>query len=85
MYIYYNIHVYIIHKLFGIGVLLFFYSSLEYDPRFYGLYFHDDTMVPSDVSMWDYLDDVAPSYQDSLVMHMLHKPIQVSFDKTPEE
>ena len=66
---------------------MFFYlfSSLDYDPRFYGLYFHDDTMLPGDVSMWDYLDDIVPGYQDSLVMHMVHKPIRVSFDKAPEE
>ena len=55
------------------------YSSLEYDPRFYGLYLHDDSMLPADVSMWEHLDDSAPTgYQDSLVMHMIHKPVQVS-------
>jgi hypothetical protein len=59
-------------------------ASLEYDPRFYGLYLHDDTQLPSTVSMWDHLDEIAPVYQDSLVMHMLHKPIQVSFDRDPE-
>ena len=59
-------------------------SSLEYDPRFYGLYLHDDSLLPSTVSMWDHLDEVAPAYQDSLVMHMLHKPIEVSFDKDPD-
>ena len=55
------------------------FRSLEYDPRFYGLFLHDDNQVPSDVSMWDHLDEVAPGYQDSLVMHMIHKPVQVSF------
>ena len=60
------------------------FSSLEYDPRFYGLYLHDDSMLPSNIAMWDHLDEVAPSYQDSLVMHMLHKPIQVSFDQDPD-
>jgi len=59
-------------------------ASLEYDPRFYGLFFHDDTQLPSDVSMWDHLDEVAPGYQDSLVMHMVHKPVQVSFQSEEE-
>jgi hypothetical protein len=56
-------------------------ASLEYDPRFYGLYLHDDSLLPNNVSMWNHLDEVAPAYQDSLVMHMLHKPIEVSFDE----
>ena len=60
------------------------FRSLEYDPRFYGLFFHDDTQLPADVSMWDHLDDVAPAYQDSLVMHMVHKPVQVSFQSEEE-
>lgn len=54
-------------------------ASLEYDPRFYGLFLHDDSQLPSDMSMWDHLDEVAPSYQDGLVMHMIHKPVQVLF------
>ncbi len=63
-------------------VRLFAYSSLEYDPRFYGLYFHDDTALPLDAAMWDHLDEVhAQGYQDSLVLHMMHKPIKVSFNK----
>ena len=60
------------------------FSSMEYDPRFYGLYLHDDSLLPSNVAMWDHLDEVSPSYQDSLVMHMVHKPIQVSFDQDPD-
>ena len=59
-------------------------SSLEYDPRFYGLYLHDDSLLPSTTSMWDHLDEVAPGYQDSLIMHMLYKPINVSFDQDPD-
>lgn len=59
-------------------------SSLEYDPRFYGLYLHDDSILPTTASMWDHLDAVAPGYQDSLVMHMLHKPIEVSFNQDPD-
>jgi hypothetical protein len=59
-------------------------ASLEYDPRFYGLFLHDDVQLPSDASMWDHLDEITPAYQDSLVMHMLHKPIRVSFDRDPE-
>lgn len=32
--------------------------------------------------MWDHLDEASSSgYQDSLVLHMIHKPIQVSFQK----
>jgi len=59
-----------------------FYRSLEYDPRFYGMYFHDDVMLPMEASMWDHLDETNPSgYQDSLVLHMIHKPVQVSFQK----
>ena len=58
------------------------YRSLEYDPRFYGMFFHDDVQLPMDVPMWDHLDDASSSgYQDSLVLHMLHKPVQVSFQK----
>lgn len=30
--------------------------SLEYDPRYYGLYFHDDTELPLGAQMWTYLD-----------------------------
>ena len=38
-------------------------------------------MLPADVSMWEHLDESAPTgYQDSLVMHMIHKPVQVSLD-----
>ena len=36
------------------------------------------------MSMWDRLDEVAPGYQDTLVMHMIHKPIEVSFAKDPD-
>ena len=57
---------------------------MEYDPRFYGLFFHDDTQLPTDVSMWDHLDEVSQGYQDSLVMHMVYKPVQVSLQKEEE-
>ena len=60
-------------------VCIYVCSSLEYDPRFYGLYLHDASSLPGDASMWDYLDnEVASNYQDSIVMHMVHKPVQVS-------
>jgi hypothetical protein len=37
-------------------------------------------MLPADASMWEHLDEISPTgYQDSLVMHMIHKPVQVSF------
>ena len=59
--------------------------SLEYDPRFYGLFFHDDVPLPLDVALWDHLDEVnAAGYQDSIVLHMIHKPIRVSFQKEEE-
>ena len=61
-----------------------FYSSLEYDPRLYGLYLHDDQPVPNDISMWDYLDDAVPGYQDSLVLHMIHKPVIVGYENEEE-
>ncbi|XP_019852599.1 PREDICTED: ras guanine nucleotide exchange factor K-like isoform X1 [Amphimedon queenslandica] len=54
--------------------------SLEYDPRLYGLFLHDDQQLPSGMSMWDYLDDSFPGYQDTLVLHMIHKPIIVSLE-----
>ncbi|XP_019851329.1 PREDICTED: uncharacterized protein LOC100638387 isoform X1 [Amphimedon queenslandica] len=54
--------------------------SLEYDPRLYGLFLHDDQQLPSEMSMWDYLDDGVPGYQDTLVLHMIHKPIIVSLE-----
>lgn len=56
------------------------YSSLEYDPRLYGLYLHDNQQLPSDLSLWDYLDDTVPGYQDSLVLHMIHKPVIVCLE-----
>ena len=59
-------------------------SSLEYDPRLYGLFLHDDQQLPSDQSMWDYLDDLVPGYQDSLVLHMIHKPVMVCLDGEEE-
>ena len=60
-------------------------SSLEYDPRFYGLFLHDDSQLPMDVSMWEHLDEISPGgYQDSIVMHMIHKPIQVSLQGDEE-
>ena len=38
-------------------------------------------MLPPDVSMWEHLDESVPTgYQDSLVMHMIYKPVQISFD-----
>ncbi len=56
--------------------------SLEYDPRFYGLFFHDDAQLPVDTAMWDHLDTVnSAGYQDSLVLHMIHKPLKISFQK----
>jgi hypothetical protein len=58
--------------------------SLEYDPRLYGLYLHDDQQLPSENSMWDYLDDTVPGYQDSLVLHMVHKPVIVSLENDEE-
>ena len=61
--------------------LCFSCSSLEYDPRLYGLYLHDDQQLPQELSMWDYLDDSVPGYQDSIVLHMVHKPIVVSFEE----
>ncbi len=62
-----------------------FHRSLEYDPRFYSMFFHDDIQLPMEVSMWDHLDETNPSgYQDSLVLHMIHKPVQVSFQKDEE-
>lgn len=61
------------------------YRSLEYGPRFYGLFFHDDIQLPMDVSMWDHLDDIhSAGYQDSLVLHILHKPIKVSLNVEEE-
>lgn len=30
--------------------------------------------------MWDYLDDTVPGYQDTLVLHMIHKPIIVCLE-----
>lgn len=59
-------------------------SALEYDPRLYGLYLHDDQLLPMDSSMWDYLDEVVPNYQDSLVLHMVHKQVLVSFENQDE-
>lgn len=61
------------------------FRSLEYDPRFYGMFFHDDVLLPMDASMWDHLDEtISSGYQDSLVLHMIHKPVQVSFQKEEE-
>ena len=46
------------------------------------MFFHDDSMLPTEASMWDHLDETSSSgYQDSLVLHMVHKPIQVSFQR----
>ncbi|XP_064383914.1 uncharacterized protein LOC135332919 isoform X2 [Halichondria panicea] len=65
--------------------LLCHQRSLEYDPRYYGLYFHDDTELPLDSQMWTYLDShYQGGYQDSLVLHMVHKPIKVSFDSAED-
>lgn len=63
-----------------------FCRSLEYDPRFYGMFFHDDAQLPMEVSMWDHLDETGSSsgYQDSLVLHMIHKPVQISFQMEEE-
>lgn len=61
-----------------------FFSSLEYDPRLYGLYLHDDQPLPNDVSMWDHLDETVPGYQDSLVLHMFCKPVTIGFEKDEE-
>jgi len=66
------------------SVVYFSFRSLEYDPRFYGLFFHDDTQLPTDVSMWDHLDEGSQGYQDSLVMHMVYKPVQVSLQEEEE-
>lgn len=64
---------------------MYLHSSLEYDPRFYGLFLHDDSMLPADASMWEHLDEISPTgYQDSLVLHMIHKPVQVSFESEEE-
>ena len=59
-------------------------SSLEYDPRLYGLYLHDDQQLPNEMSMWDYLDDTVPGYQDSLVLHMVYKPVLVCLEGEEE-
>ncbi len=40
------------------------HRSLEYDPRYYGLFFHDDTELPLDAQMWTHLDT---HYQGELV------------------
>ena len=31
--------------------------------------------------MWDYLDETVPGYQDSLVLHMIYKPVMVGYEE----
>ena len=48
-------------------------SSLEYAPHFYGLFLHNNEMLPHTSSMWEYLDQQFPSgYQDTVVLHMMY-------------
>lgn len=57
-------------------------SSLEYTPHFYGLFLHNNEMIPHNSSMWEYLDGQFPSgYQDTLVLHMMYKPVKVCYER----
>ena len=52
-------------------------SSLEYDPSQYGLYLHDETAMPRQAKLWDYLDQKFTSgYQDTLVLHLEPSPLR---------
>lgn len=53
------------------------HSSLEYDPSRYGLYLHDETVLPRQAKLWDYLDQKFTSgYQDTLVLHLDPSPLR---------
>ena len=41
--------------------------------------------MPNDTSMWEHLDEHHHGYQDSIVLHMIHKPIRVSLKSEEEE
>ncbi len=59
LYIFLNYNLCQVNILSRSPIIFFLYShyrSLEYDPRYYGLYFHDDTELPLDSQMWTYLD-----------------------------